>query len=303
MATSQDFVNWICSKDLEPEFLKYLFIAEGEGLLRFASGAVHQTIYFPEAKAFHICHPPAQEQRRIVAILDEAFASIAIARANAEKNLQNARELFEQASHEAFNSKSSDWTSQLLSDCCAVFVDSAHRTPKYQADGIPALRPRDVVNGKLSLGSVARVSEDEYQIQSKRHRPARGDIVYSRELSLGWAAVLPDSPRVCLSQGMCLFRPKENLNTFFLLHVLNGPLGRKQALRAAVGAAHPHINLGDIKAYKIPVPPKIEQERIVKLLDDLHIETQHLESIYQRKLAALDELKQSLLHQAFSGAL
>lgn len=67
MATSQDFVNWICSKDLNPDFLKYLFLAEGrEGLLRYASGSVHQTIYFPEAKAFHICHPGSEEQQNIV---------------------------------------------------------------------------------------------------------------------------------------------------------------------------------------------------------------------------------------------
>ena len=67
MATSQDFVNWVCSPKLVPDFLKYLFLAERrEGLLRFASGAVHQTIYFPEAKAFHICYPDADEQRRIV---------------------------------------------------------------------------------------------------------------------------------------------------------------------------------------------------------------------------------------------
>ena len=74
MATSQDFVNWVCSRDLDHDFLKYLLIAEGKGLLRFASGAVHQTIYFPEVKAFHICHPPIPEQRRIVAKLDALSA-------------------------------------------------------------------------------------------------------------------------------------------------------------------------------------------------------------------------------------
>jgi type I restriction enzyme, S subunit len=71
MATSQDFVDWVCSDQLDPHFLKYLFLAEGrERLLRFASGSVHSTIYFPEAKAFHICHPARDEQERIVAKLD-----------------------------------------------------------------------------------------------------------------------------------------------------------------------------------------------------------------------------------------
>lgn len=74
MATSQDFVNWVCSEQLNPSFLKYLFLAEGDGLLRFASGAVHSTIYFPEAKAFHICHPEPSEQANVVAELDELLA-------------------------------------------------------------------------------------------------------------------------------------------------------------------------------------------------------------------------------------
>jgi len=71
MATSQDFINWVCSNELSPDFLKYLILAEGRrGLLRFASGSVHQTIYFPEAKSFHVCHPSVSEQDRIVAELD-----------------------------------------------------------------------------------------------------------------------------------------------------------------------------------------------------------------------------------------
>ncbi len=69
MSTSQDFVNWVCSEFLLWQFLKYILLAEGEGLLRFASGTTHQTIYFPEVKAFHICLPPIEEQRRVVGVL------------------------------------------------------------------------------------------------------------------------------------------------------------------------------------------------------------------------------------------
>jgi type I restriction enzyme, S subunit len=95
MATSQDFVNWICSDEIDPAFLQYLLIAEGSDILRFASGSVHQTIYFPEVKAFHICLPRLLEQRRIVSTLNEALRGIGIAKANAEQNLKNARALFE----------------------------------------------------------------------------------------------------------------------------------------------------------------------------------------------------------------
>lgn len=66
MATSQDFVNWICSDGIIPAFLKYLLIAEGKGLSKYSSGAVHQTIYYPEVKAFHVCIPDLKKQQSIV---------------------------------------------------------------------------------------------------------------------------------------------------------------------------------------------------------------------------------------------
>ena len=100
-----------------------------------------------------------------------------------------------------------------------------------------------------------------------------------------------------------MFRPSSKLDASFLLYVLNGSMGREQATRAAVGAAHPHINLGDIKSYLIPTPPLKTQQQIIEQLDALREETQRLASIYQQKLAALEALKKSLLHQAFSGAL
>jgi type I restriction enzyme, S subunit len=247
--------------------------------------------------------PPLPEQQRIVAILDEAFAGLATATSNAEKNLKNTQELFDSYVHSVFMQKGKGWVERPLASLCALFVDSAHRTPKYQLEGIPALRPRDVVNGVLSLSDAAKVSEEEYQIQSKRHRPEAGDIVYSRELSYGWAAALPESHRVCLSQGMCLFRPSSEIESSFLLYVLNGPIGRAQAMLAAVGTAHPHINLGDIKGYRIPTPPVGEQREIIEELDMLSERTQRLTSSYNGKLDLLASLKQSVLQKAFSGEL
>ncbi len=72
MATSQDFVNWICGPDLDPDFLMLLLQAQGDDIEKFASGAVHQTIYFPEVKAFHICHPSVAVQRKISVSLKAA---------------------------------------------------------------------------------------------------------------------------------------------------------------------------------------------------------------------------------------
>lgn len=76
MATSQDFVNWVCSDAVNPEFLMYLFLAEGDHLLKFGKGTTHTTIYFPEVKAFHVCLPPAAEQAEIVNIVQRQIGKI-----------------------------------------------------------------------------------------------------------------------------------------------------------------------------------------------------------------------------------
>lgn len=244
--------------------------------------------------------PSLIEQRRILAGLDAAFGAVDTARANTERKLSDANEILRTLVTAIFKADDGTWQKRSLGSLVSLFVDSAHRTPRYQKEGVPALRPRDVVNGALDLSRSARVSDEEYAIQSKRHEPEPGDIVYSRELSYGWAAILPKTPRVCLSQGMCLFRASSEVDSAFLLSVLNGPIGREQAQRAAVGTAHPHINLSEIKAYLIPLPPIEAQRAIANRIDDARAQTQRLVTLCQRKLSALDELRQSLLHQAFT---
>ena len=86
MATSQDFVNWVCSPAIDPDYLKWIFRAEGEeGLRRFGKGTTHTTIYFPEVKAFHACIAPLNEQRRIAAKLEAIFQQTRAAKARLER--------------------------------------------------------------------------------------------------------------------------------------------------------------------------------------------------------------------------
>lgn len=102
MATSQDFINWVCGGELDHRFLKYLLLSEGKDLLRFASGAVHQTIYFPEAKAFHVCCPTIDEQQRIVRTLDEASAETSRLEELYERQLGAIEDLKQSLLHHAF---------------------------------------------------------------------------------------------------------------------------------------------------------------------------------------------------------
>ncbi|WP_437724050.1 restriction endonuclease subunit S [Sorangium sp. So ce861] len=195
------------------------------------------------------------------------------------------------------------WLRATLNMICPVFVDCEHRTPKYQLDGLPALRPRDVVGGVLNVNGAARVSEHEYEIQIVRRRPVGGDVVYSRELSFGWAVVVPEHVRLCLSQGMVLFRPADGVSSVYLKTFLNSPVGRRQSKRAATGSAHPHVNLGDIRNFVIDVPPIAEQQRILEEVDRRLSVADETEQAVRVLLARGRRLRQAVLKRAFEGKL
>lgn len=304
MATSQDFVNWVCSKDLDHDFLKYLFIAEGDGLLRFASGAVHQTIYFPEVKAFHICHPSLAEQRRIVAVLDEVLAGVATAQTNAEANLQSARALFESHLQSVFTRRDQDWMDRQLSSLCND-ITVGHVGPmktQYKKSGVPFLRSQNVRPFEISMENVMFIDETFHRALKKSQlRP--GDVAIVRTGYPGTAAVIPAELTDSNCSDLVIIRPSKEVNPHFLAAFFNSNFGKQLVLGKIVGAAQKHFNVTAAKEVVLHVPPVPEQHAIIRKIDRFRKESERLGHVYKCKLAALDALKKSLLHRAFSGAL
>jgi type I restriction enzyme S subunit len=184
-------------------------------------------------------------------------------------------------------------------------VDCPHSTPKWTESGVACLRTTNFKAGYLDLESLRFVSEETYKERISRLEPAPGDVLYSREGGiLGIACIMPPRLRACLGQRMMQFRLDTGvvLPEFFV-GVLNSALILSEVRRLIGGAAAPHLNIRDIKTFPIPLPPIAEQRRIVELLVGITSQTQRLESVYRRKLAALEDLKKSLLHQAFAGQL
>ena len=302
MATSQDFVNWVCSKQLDHNFLKYLFIAEDEGLLRFASGAVHQTIYFPEVKAFHICHPPLAEQQRIVGVLDQAFAGLATAQAHAEKNLQNARALFESHLQSVFTQKGEGWVETKLDDVCGFQNGFAFKSSRFKQSGSPLLRISNIQDGKVDAEKLVFFDAKDYRENLDRYRIVAGDLLIAMSgATTGKLGFNTEDTVFYLNQRVGKFEPSKKLNKRFLYHFLSTKV--EENFRISAGAAQPNLSTEQIKGFVLPLPPIDEQERIVEALESLATETQRLESLYQQKRAALAALKKSLLHQAFNGEL
>ncbi len=307
MATSQDFVNWVCWEQLDHDFLKYLFIGEGDDLLRFASGSVHQTIYFPEVKSFHICLPPLPEQHRIVRLLDEAFEGLATAKANAERNLHNARALFESHLHSVFSQRGPGWVEKKLAD----FVDFKNglnftRESKGQTlrmVGVGDFQEHSVVPVE-DLPSV-RISgkiSDEYLIR-------RDDILTVRSNGskdlVGRCVLVPDIDEPTSFSGFIIRMrfDTQTLSPRFLLHFMKSSSTRSRLTREGGGANISNINQAKLSQLPLSLPPFRKQEELADRLDSFRDQTQRLTALYEQKLAALEALKKSLLHQAFTGNL
>jgi type I restriction enzyme S subunit len=258
-------------------------------------------------KAIRIPLPSPAEQQRIVGILDEAFEGIAAAKANAEKNLRNARGIFDSHLESAFAGRGDGWVEHRrpLADLCELIVDCEHKTAPTQDTGIPSIRTPNIGKGKLLLDGVYRVSDDTYREWTRRAEPQPGDLVLAREAPAGNVAVIPDGLKVCLGQRTVLIRPSRTVfEPEFLAWSLLQDSMQKKLLAHSRGATVQHVNMKDIRAIDVgAIPPLAEQQRIVLVVGESVRESEHLESIYRRKLAALDELKKSLLHQAFSGNL
>lgn len=245
---------------------------------------------------------PSGQQHRIVAVIEEQFSRLDAAVALLESVAGRLDVLEARISEELLAMEEPAMVA--LIDTLSAFADCAHRTPRYSDDGeFRALRPRDVVRGVLDLEGAARVDSSEYEMQTARHTPRGGDIVYSRELSYGWAAVLPDDPPVCLSQGMVALTPSKNVDAGFLAAYLNSAGGRRQAAKAAVGTAHPHINLRDIRAFRVPRPSHARQRALVREVERVGSMTTVVKASVEGCIRQGDALRASILNRAFRGLL
>ncbi|MEY3881288.1 MAG: type restriction enzyme subunit [Pseudomonadota bacterium] len=282
---------WMESKDFQDSLKKY---SQGAAIQNVASVKI--------LKEIEISLPPLPEQQRIVAILGEAFAAIAQAKANAEQNLKNAKELFESYLQSVFENKGEDWEEKLLSEICEV-KDGTHDSPKYIAEGIPFVTQKNIRNDGLCFANTKFITDIDHNKFYKRSNVTFGDILISMIGANRGMACIVDDKRVFSIKNVGLIKENERVNKYFLLHYLKSSLAMNYVLYMSNGGAQEFIGLTALRSFPIPYPPLKEQQAIVKKLDALSTETKQLEVIYQQKINDLDELKKSILQKAFVGEL
>jgi type I restriction enzyme, S subunit len=267
-------------------------------------GAVFASINKSEIETLPIMFISLLEQQRIVGILDQAFESIATAKANAEKNLQNARAIFENYLQSIFTQYDSVHKIHQLGDICEEITVGHVGSMKtqYKEVGVPFLRSQNIRPFRVSLDNLVFINEHFHKSLKKSIlRP--GDVVIVRTGYPGTAAVIPECISECNCSDLVIARPGKGIDAHYLALFFNSNHGKDLVAGGVVGAAQKHFNVTTAKQVTIPLPPISEQHRIVEKLNILGTKTNYLESIYQQKLTALDKLKKSLLNQAFSGNL
>jgi type I restriction enzyme S subunit len=252
-------------------------------------------ISFPESLA---------EQQRIVDLLDEAFEGLATAKANAEQNLQNARALFESHLQAVFSQRGEGWVETTVG-AEIRFIDYRGKTPVKTESGIRLITAKNVKMGYLQESPMEYIAADNYESWMTRGIPKKGDVLFTTEAPLANVAQLDTDEKVAFAQRIIIMQPNaEKLDCTFLKYLLLSQPVQERIRSKGTGATVQGIKASLLKTIEISFPISLqEQRRIVAQLDALALETRSLARLYERKLAALEELKKSLLHQAFSGEL
>ena len=293
-------------KELLPDFLNLQILFLNDHIYSLSRGTAQRNLDVPAFRNIQIAFPKSlPEQHRIVSILDEAFAAIAKAKANAEQNLKNAKELFESYLQGVF--ENGNWETKKWGELCdfvrGPFGGSLKKNV-FKESGYVVYEQKHAIHDHFN--QLRYFIDEEKFNEMKRFEVFPGDIIMSCSgVTLGRVAVVPDGiPKGIINQALLKLTPKKNVNVHFIKHWLRSSIFQKIIFDYSGGAAIPNVPSAKIlKDIKIPCPSLKEQERIVTEIEIVLNESKRLEGIYQRKIDDLEELKKSILQKAFAGEL
>lgn len=275
-------------------------------LEKISSGANINNLKFSDLKDLEIPLPPLSEQHHIVKILDEVFVDVAKAKENAEKNLQNAKELFESYLQSVFANPGKDWEEKKLGDVCdfvrGPFGGSLKKNI-FKKEGYVVYEQQHAIYNQFT--KVRYFIDEKKFNEMKRFELKPGDLIMSCSGTMGKIAIAPDDiKKGIINQALLKLSPSKNVLNVFLKYWMESGVFQDDLNKYTKGAAIKNVvSVKILKEIRLFVPKIQQQKSIVAKLDALSAETKKLEAIYKQKLADLEELKKSVLKKAFNGEL
>jgi len=295
--------TYVCSDiKIEPKYLFYhLKCFWRDRNLNKQFGSATNYLKIGNFKDYEVSFPPIPEQKRIVAILDQAFSDIEQARAKTEKNLKNARELFESYLQQVFSQRGEGWEVKNISEVAETCLGKMLDKKKNKGSPKPYLRNQNVQWFEINTDDLLemRFEDSEYE----RYAIKKGDLVICEGGYPGRGAIWERDEDIFFQKALHRIRCHNPLYNRWVLYYLylsdcNGILKK-----SFTGAGIQHFTGKSLKKLALPIPQVELTEKYVRKFDELFDRVISLENVYHNKLKSIDELKKSILQKAFSGEL
>ena len=279
-----------------------------------AAGSTVRNLNIDLVSGVQIPLPPLSEQKRIVAILDAAFADIEQVRAKTEQNLKNARELFESYLQQVINQLSDSCEIKLMSDRSIIVMVDGDRGKNYpkQSDFYPEgyclfLNTKNVRPNGFLFKETMFIDEQRNSLLGKG-KLKLNDVVITTRGTIGNLAIFDESvpyENIRINSGMLILRPNtKKILPSYLFEIMRSGIIKKQIEEKVSGAAQPQLPIRTLNTFCFPVPSSLEtQKNVVSKVKVIEAYIDSLAELYENKIRAIDELKQSILQKAFSGQL
>ena len=254
-----------------PEYLCY--VVKYMHLEKYFTGATIPHIYFKDYKKEEFNLDILDRQKEIVNILGRIECVIS----SRQQELQKLDELIKARFVEMFGDPVANdmgWNTLPLEKACKSIVDCPHSTPSYTNEdtGFMCIRTSIVKKNKILWDDIEYIPEDEFVKRIQRKKPEVGDIVYTREGAiLGIAAIIDRDCNVALGQRSMLLSPDiDKCTSAFVCVAMNSDSFLDNVLKGVSGSASPHINVGDIKAFRMIMPPVELQKQFSDFVNQVY---------------------------------
>ena len=284
---------------LKDELLVYYL--NFSNLLPYITGVTVPKLNQEKMRSIEIPIGPVKEQQSIVDYLDSAFAKIDAMKANAEKQLSEARALFQKALTKAMEPKEG-WEKKKMKEIAQVkigpFGSLLHKRD-YISGGIPLVNPIHMIEGKIVANNDYTISEEKAK-ELSAYLLRTNDVIFARRGEIGRCAIVSSNEDGFLcGTGSLFVRFKAKVDNAFMQMLFQSEVCKNYLLKSASGATMLNINAGIVEEMPLTIPSLSEQQRIVSRLDSLSAHVRELEEVLQKTIAECDALKQALLRQVF----
>lgn len=314
MAFNQGCRGMMPGANLDPVFLFHFLSANTEALNDLGTGTTFKELSATALRAFPIPLPPLDEQKRIVAVLDEAFEGLSRARANAEANLADARELSSRHAAALFDRVAMEAKStRRVAEIAAPEKGSIRTGPfgsqllhsEFVESGVAVLGIDNAVKNEFQWAKRRFITEEKYK-ELSRYTVRPGDVIITIMGTCGRCAVVPDDiPKAINTKHLCCITLDQRLCNPDFLHAyfLHSPVARDYLDSQVLGSIMDGLNMGIIKEMPVTLPTLEVQKDVVSAISEMRGSSLALSAFYSDNIAELDTLRQSLLQKAFSGEL